>query len=80
MTSKNNLCIMPRLIVCAFTHEDNDNRKILKLKRALNLIWKLGFGEKKKGYENINNIFIFIFLKLVLLISQYNLRIIWHKI
>jgi hypothetical protein len=47
------------------------------------IIMRRGFeekGEKKKGYENRNNIYIIIFLKLVLLISQYNLRIIWHKI
>jgi hypothetical protein len=37
-------------------------------------------GEEKKGYENVNNIYIIIFLKLVHLISQYYLKIIWHNI
>jgi hypothetical protein len=39
-------------------------------------------GEEKKGYENANNIYVYIimFLKLILLISQYDLKIIWHNI
>jgi hypothetical protein len=40
-------------------------------------------GEKEKGYEKIiiiNDMYVIIFLNLVLLTSQYNLRIIWHKI
>jgi hypothetical protein len=47
MTSKKIICASCQgLFVCAFTHEDNDNRKKLKWKWALNLIWKLRFGEK----------------------------------
>jgi hypothetical protein len=48
------------------------------------IIRRRGFeekGEEKKGYENANNIYIYIHIsKVDTLIFQYDLKIIWHNI
>ena len=72
------------LYVCALNKNNKDNNnKIILLEVGLNPKLKLGFENKKKRNDIKNKNYIYIYLKispkLVLMISQYNLRINWAQ-